>query len=286
MAANHVSAPWTAENDAVLHARYISHGAKACAAELGRSFYSVARRAQRLKLGRHRRWSRADDDRLMVLWGVHPIPAIAKQMKRTDAAIYWRAQLLELGLGCPQGHEYLSRAASRTGYSTSSLRLILRWGGVRIQRATTRPGRKPKSAHLCHVVEPTDVDEAVARWCASESLESAAISRGIGSVVLVRLLREAVERGDDRVPAKPERRKKQWRLPTVLVDELVDAYKRRESLRTATLRVGVDRRTLSIWLSRAGIGISKVAKLDPDDVDRVVAERLADPRCKVPRRAA
>lgn len=281
--------PWTAVEETLLRARYVADGPKACAEALGRSWLSVTRRAHSLRLTRVRRWTNHDDARLTVLWGVHPIPTVATMLHRSADAVYWRARVLELGLGCPQGHEYLSRAATRTGYAVTTLRMILRWAGVRVERATTRPDAAPRGkrgGHLTYVVEPCDVDDAVARWCATETLEMAAESRGIGSATLARLLREATARGDARVPAKPRGFRKHWRIPSVLVDELVTAYARRESLSAAALRVGVQRVTLQMWLARAGIPVIRAEKLDPVDVDRVVAVRLADPRCKAPRRAA
>jgi hypothetical protein len=281
--------PWTADEEAILRARYVADGPKVCAEALGRSWLSVTRRAQRLRLVRVRRWSEHDDAHLMVLWGVRAIAKVAKLLGRTPDAVYERARQLGLGLGCPRGAEYLTTAARRTGYAVTTLRMILRWGGVRIERATTRPsatrrGKAARKAHLTHVVEPCDVDDAVARWCATEALEMAAESRSIGSATLARLLREATARGDARIPAKPRGFRKHWRIPSLLVDELVTAYARRESLAAAAMRIGVQRTTLHAWLTRAGVPVVRVEKLDPDAVDRVVAGRLADPRCKAPAR--
>jgi hypothetical protein len=281
---------WTPAEDAALRARCVSDGATACASDLNRSRLAVQHRAKRLGIVRVRRWTQHDDARLTVLWGEHAIPKIAARLDRTADAVYWRARELRLGLGCPRGAEYITRAAERTGYAVASLRLILRWAGVRIERATTRPDAVRRGtqarAHLTHVVDPYDVDAAVARWCATETLDAAADSRDMCSATLARLLREAAARGDDRVPPKPHGFRKHWRIPSALADQLVAAYRDRESLEAASMRVGVDRRTLHGWLTRAGVSVVRVAKLAPSDVDRVVAERLADPRCKSPRRAA
>lgn len=266
--------PWTPVANRYLREHYVADGATACARALDRSFPSVAAQARRLGIVRFRRWTQHDDARLQVLWGVHPIASIARTLGRTPDSIYWRAKQLELGLGCPQGHEYLSAAAARTGYAVAQLRRILAWAHVRIDRASTRPDHDRKTKHVTWVVEPSEVDEAVAAWHQTETLERAAERHVVCSSVLARLLREAAEAGEKRVPPRP-RFRKHWRIPTELVDELLGAYKSKESVRAAAFRVQVTAQTLAGWLVAAGVPYSRRVGVDPAEVDRVVAEKRA-----------
>lgn len=266
--------PWTADEDAYLRDHYATEGSAAVAAALGRTIISITKRAPRLSCLRVRRWTENDDGRLQVLWGVHSIKAIAKTIGRTEQAVYWRARELDLGLGCPQGHEYLSAAAVRTGFAVCQIRRILAWAHVRIARASVRPGVVTKTDKVSWVVEPSDVDDAIARWMATETVETAAERRDISSSVLLRLLGEAMDRGDDRVPPKPKFRK-HWRIATTLLDELVGAYQRQETLHGAAFRVGVTAQTLAGWLTAAGVTYSRLHGVDPDAVDRVIEEKRA-----------
>lgn len=277
--------PWTEAENAYLRERYVADGAAACGVELGRPWRSVASRASKMKLTRVRPWMNGEDGRLAVMWGVHPIAHIAKALGRSEMSIYWRAGELGVGLGCPQGHEYLTAAAHRTGYALATLRRILNWARVRIERAWINPTKGPSTGRrLRHVVEASDVDEAVAAWCALETVEHAAERLGICGVALTRLLVEAQKSGDDRVSPKPKRRR-HWRLPSDVIDVIVAEHRRRETIGEASRRVGHDRRTLIQWLTVDGIAYVPFARLDPNDIDRVVARRLADPKCKA-RRAA
>lgn len=279
------AAPWTTAQDTILRERYVRDGATACAHALGRSFASVTRRAQCLGLRRVPRWTPKEDGRLQVLWGIHPLPKIAEELGRTPEGVYWRARVIGLGLGCPQGFEYLSDAAVRTGYHVKSLRKILIWAHVHIFRSASRK-RRPTGPGGHWIVEPLDVDEAVQQWLATEALECAARRYGVCSRVLARLLDEAIARGDTRVPARP-RFKRHWRIPTVLVNELLDTYLAKETLRSAAARVGVTDVTLRAWLRDAGVTYSKKDGVPTTEVDRIVAEkREAGCRAWQPRRAA
>lgn len=282
------AAPWTPAEDVVLRERYVTDGAQACVVALGRSWAAVTQRARRLSIVRRRRWTPRDDLRLSALWGTTTIARVAAQMGRTPRTVYWRAQRLDLGLGCPEGMEYLTHAAERAGYATASLRIILRWAGVRIARAASRPDAAPRSRRLRGewVVDPDDVDDAIARWHTTETLEGAARRRGVGSCVLVRLLGEAAARGDARVPPKPARPHAHWRVPSALVDDLLAVASRQQSVTAAARRVGVTRQTLAAWLRAAGVTVARTG-VDSADVDRVVESRRLATTCRAwARRAA
>lgn len=281
---------WASREDAYLRDRYVADGAITCGRALGRSFGSVTRRAQRLGVIRVRRWSEKDDARLRILWGTRRLEDVAAALGRSTDSVYWRAKACGLGVGCPQGFEYLSTAAERTGYAVAQLRRILNWAHVHVTRATTRPGRQTRTDHVHWVIEPADVDEAVAAWHRTETLEGASACRGLCSTVVSRLLRAAAARGDTRVPPRP-RFRRHWRLPTELVDELVAEMRaekaRRESVKAAAARVGVTSATLAGWLAAAGVTYSRVGGVDPAEVDRVVAaRRLTSSKAWRTRRAA
>lgn len=125
---------WSADEDRVLRHAYADGGIEAAQAALPeRSACAIYRRAERLGISRRRRWTEADDQRLRKFWdGELSLREIAKRLQRTEATTYWRAQKLGLPLGCPDGWEYLTHAAQRTGYATKQLRPILYWAIVEL----------------------------------------------------------------------------------------------------------------------------------------------------------
>lgn len=183
--------PWTAVDDARLADVYGVGGiAAAQAAFPERTVTSLYHRARRLGLSRRRRWTPGDDLTLEALWGEGlRLSAIAKHIGRTPTTTYWRAQKLGLPLGCPDGFEYLSHAAARTGFCTSQLWPILRAHGVKVRAALARTAAQPRSRRF-HFVAPEDVDRAVAAHLATETPEEAARRLGInGDRLRVRLAR-------------------------------------------------------------------------------------------------
>lgn len=280
-----VSRPWLASDEDHLRTHYISRGAQLCAADLGRSVAAVSQRVHMLGLVRHARWTDAEDARLIAGWGVTSIEAIANALGRSPYAVYRRAAHLELGVGCPQGHEYLTQAARRCGYEISTMRRIVRWAHYPIYRAVVHPQwTKHQSKWAKHYVETCDVDDAVARWCATETLHGAAVRLGVSDGLLADLLAAASASGDRRVGTRPSTNK-HWRVPSVVCDEFVRAYLDRETVADAERRTGHTQETLSRWLRESGFELKPRARLDPADIDRVVAARLADPKCHA-RRAA
>lgn len=167
------SRPWAAVEDGILREAYLTGGIYAAVAALpARTQSSIYHRAQRLGLERRRRWTTQDRERLCFLWDAsHSLPWIARQLGRTLQTTYQRAQALGLALGCPQGYEYLTSAAHRCGYTAGQLRRILRWAGVAIHPALSRTAR---GRHRPHVVDPSDVDEALERWHRTEPVATAA----------------------------------------------------------------------------------------------------------------
>lgn len=265
-------APWTSREDATLRSTYLKGGTQAASKALpARSQSALLHRAQRLGLQRRRRWTPEDDRHLTSLWGTASVAWIARHLNRTAVTTYWRAQKLELPLGCPQGYEYLTAAAKRTGYTVGQLRKVLKTGGVRVWLSMARP---TKARRHFHTVDPLDVDEAVASWLASEVVEAAGTSRGMVGETLRAWLLDAAKRGTA-MPAPPKG-KAHWRVPTATIDAVVAWHDARESLTAAAARVGVKRWKLGAWLAESGVQTERAQPswlLLKSEVDRVVGER-------------
>ena len=182
---------WTVAEDAILRTVYPRDGIDGAKLALpARTESALFHRARRLGLQRRRRWTPSDDTHLRDLWsqGLR-LSAIAKHLGRTKATTYWRAQKIGLPLGCPEDFEYLSAAAKRTGYCTSQLWRILGWAGVTVHAAVARPV-KSRSGRRMHVVDPLDVDDAIASWLKTETANSAAKRLGISGDRLRARLRQ------------------------------------------------------------------------------------------------
>lgn len=197
---------WTPAEDDVLRATYKRGYRRVQAALPDRARASIFRRMNKLGLYTHRHWTPEETERLRGMWesGDLRLSAMARELGRTPKATYDRAQQLGLSLGLPPGHEYLSDAARRSGYSsTSTLRRILKWARVQIHIALSRPTKKPRRAHY---VLPEDVDDAIARWHQTEPLERAAERVGVcGATLRKALLAAGVK--------EPKRERKQtWRV--------------------------------------------------------------------------
>src|SRR5690606_27835463 len=132
---------------------------------------------------------------------------------------------------------------------------------------------RPGAVRVTHIVEPADVDAAVEAWCATETLQEAARRHGYEASVLRLLIEKARAAGDTRVPSPPRKRRGRWRVNSELVDELFAEYSRLEPLKSAATRHGVHVRTMYGWLAEAGIVHRRGVKLDPAQVDAIVAGR-------------
>lgn len=208
-------------------------------------------------------------------WGHHTVSAIARQLGRKPRAIYKRAGALGLGRGIVQGFESVTAAALRTGFEYATLCNVLRWAHVHIRPAASFPSERNGRRRM---VEPGDVDRAVARWCAAESLQDASRRTGFAEDALRIALRQAHERGE--IELDPSRAiNTRWRIDPTVIDLVVaNRWNGREQLLAASARVGVHEETLRRWLFEAGMTRPKGDRwwrLLPAEVDRVVAERRA-----------
>lgn len=212
--------PWSTHEDAAIRAGYSTRRIAALAVELDRTESAVFHRAARIGVVKSRRWTAADENALRFAWGEVSLKRLALQLNRSAITVYWRAQKLGLALGCPEGYEYLSHAAARTGYATGQLRRILDWAGVKLRRSMSR--NLAHSWRAPHFAVPFDVDDAIARWHRTETVENAARRYGLGGDTLRGWLVEAIAGGAD-VPPKPAGRRVHWRVPSEALDQVVAA---------------------------------------------------------------
>lgn len=216
-----------------------------------------------------RRWSPRDDETLRSNWGDLSLAELAKLLDRTELTTYWRGRLLGLPCGCPQGFEYLTDAAKRTGFAVKQLRHLLWRCNVEIRRSISRP---PARARSYHVVDPVAVDSAIALWLHREPLRPLADRLGVSAPTLQKLLVAA--------GCKPPRRRKvRWRIDPALAARLVAEWRAARvdmSVRQHAARVGLTHVTLANRLRRAGVlgekrpGGGGLVRLPVDVVDRVL----------------
>lgn len=148
-------------------------------------------------------------------WGIKRIEQIAATLGRAPKAIYCYANHLGLGLGVPQGFESIRHAAHRAGFRHAQLKQLLHWASVHVRPSATHPDFVGRL-----IVEPADVDDAVARWCAAETARDAARRLGCNIAALHDALRDAEARGE--LPANARVGKgRQWRLDPLVIDRVV-----------------------------------------------------------------
>lgn len=262
--------PWTAAEKRRLEQAYTKggiHAAKVALPDRGES--GIYHMTQRLGLKRRRRWTTDDDERLRAQWGLEDIYTIARNLGRTRLTVYWRAYELDLPLGCPEGWEYLSDAAARAGFATATLWRILRFSRVRVLHAYARnQGRR----HT-HIVEPLDVDDAVAAWMQTETLTEAARRLDVNPESLHRWCETAgvILHRDGRI------KRSRMRADSTDFDRAVSEHRQRQeqsvSLTQASRELGVHRQTLAGWVRAAGFERgAHFDRIDRDLLRKVVDE--------------
>jgi hypothetical protein len=176
---------WSDEEDQVLAEAYARGGIYAAREALPhRTERAIFKRAGRAGLKRRPLWTPVEDERLRLLWGDGlTLATIASRIGRPQAGVYLRAQQLGLTSAAPQGFEYLWDAARRVGFSKETLVRILRAGGKTIYPAPSRPLGREAAFHR-RIVQPTDVDDAVAAWLKTERANTAARRLGIDGQAL------------------------------------------------------------------------------------------------------
>lgn len=168
MAGTRTGPRWTAAEDATLAEMAPNHTAAEIAAALpGRTVAGIYQRVRRFAKKRPH-WTPGQDLTIDALWGCD-LDSIAAKLGRTRRAVYERASVLGLGVGCPVGFEYLTAASVRTGFAVQQLRAILSWAGVRLRHSLIRK----RSAGWRWFVSPEAVDAAIASWMRRDEREAA-----------------------------------------------------------------------------------------------------------------
>lgn len=225
-------------------------------------------------------WTHRESSVVRLGWGHVPISHIAKQIDRTPRSVYRHAvEALGLDAGCPQGFEYVSHAARRTGFSRGTMNRILAWAHVKVRAAASMPGSKGHE----RIVEPSSVDGAVARWCATETLVQAGVRLGYSAFTIGRVLKSAASR--DEIALPPHERGKQWRIERSLTDLAFGRHMAREGVIHAARRISVAPETMRRWLVEAGVPRPASGRwwLDPAVVTRIAdAKRAADSKAFKP----
>lgn len=219
-----IAKPWTDAETEALRAVY-PKGADALVAALpGRTLSAIRQHAMKIGVRVSPHWSPEDDKKLLFLWetGLR-LYAIANRLDRRPQSVYWRARHLGLGIGCPQGYEYFSAAAERTGFYPPTLRRILNAAGVKLHMALSTPN-VPRNLWRRHFVDPDEVDAAVTAWMKTEEVGAAARVRGMCAHTLQRWLREAGVIGP---------RRKRCRTPQRAATEVIDRVIEEQKGRTA-----------------------------------------------------
>lgn len=200
--------PWTDAEDSVLREHY-HRGPDAAVRHLpSRSRVAIKQRAWKLGLHARHPWNAVEDRKLAVWWesGLR-LDAIAKKMDCTKTAVYHRARQIGLRLGCPDGFEYVTQAAKRTGFHGDTLLRILDAADVQQHTSLSAPWMKDWGGNYrWRYVDPIEVDEAVAAWMASEPVTTAARRHGIADQVLRRWLRKEGVIGGASKQGKPHQR--------------------------------------------------------------------------------
>lgn len=198
----------------MIRSLYPTQTAGGVGALLGRCASSVACRAWRLGVRSNKLWTPREDARLRLLWGSESVEGIADRLGRTTVAVYLRASSLGVASACPQGFESLKRAAKRTGFANvKQIRAILAFAGytaaIRDSFSVTR-----SSKYRHQIVETDIVDAAIAKWMATEPVESAARRLNVKPQTLRRWLSR-------RLGPKPTRAKRHWRVESEVIERVV-----------------------------------------------------------------
>lgn len=201
--------PWTESEIATLRAVYQHGGSHAAVAALPhRSRPSIFQKAIRLGLRNKRsKWTAGDHARLRRLWNADlTLEAIATALGSTPIGVIGVAKRLGLP-AVPEGFEYLTHAAKRTGVDVHQLRRILHACHVWVRPTLSRPPPKGVTpSHKRLMVWPAEVDDAIAEWFARETLQSAGERLGMTDASLKRRLAAAG------VGKRRRARNARWRL--------------------------------------------------------------------------
>jgi hypothetical protein len=126
---------------------------------------------------RSRRWTDLENARLRRMWHSYSVRQLAQRFGRSEWGVWEHARHIGLPLGVPRGCEYFTEACERTGFHGRSLWRIIRWAEVVTTATPVKPGALNRQRR--YYVDPFDVDEAVKKWLATETIDAAARRHGV-----------------------------------------------------------------------------------------------------------
>lgn len=206
---------WTPSDDAIVRELAATTPVAEIWLDLSwRTLDAISSRIRTLGLrGVRHGWTAKEELALRFSWGAD-LGYLADRFGRTIHAIYDKAKLLGLTLGCPEGFESFNHAAKRTGYLRSQLQTILVWAGHKRHRRVTYD----RCQRHQWIVDSFDVDEAVERWTehvrTTETIKEAAVRLGTNH----HRVREALITSGLELPPRP-RRGCHWRIHTKTINE-------------------------------------------------------------------
>lgn len=166
---------WTAHEDACLREHYPTEAVEDVARAMGRSVWSVRKRAQALKLQTWRLWTEADRQVLREHWGQTPTREIARLLGREPGAV--KQQAMKLGLDSNRYYTAEELALVRELYPTHTAAQIAEriHGTPRAALAVYRLASK-LGLRKCPHRTPEEV-EAIRAACAEGGTDAAIACR-------------------------------------------------------------------------------------------------------------
>jgi transposase-like protein len=170
--------------DDLIALRQAGHSYREIAQRTGISSSALKRQLRQHSPRTRSPWLQQDDDMLTLLvQSGASVGEMRRALNRDESALYKRAVHLGIGVGCPPETELAQTAARRSGFAASAFARIMEWAEVKAGKSFSRgAGRK------CY--EVANVDEAVARWLRTETVNAAALRLGVPTSTLLRWLRE------------------------------------------------------------------------------------------------
>jgi hypothetical protein len=166
--------------------------------------------------------------------------------------------------------ELLESSAKRVGYHKPTLVRILKFSNVTIHRVQSRSSNFTGELGRSYVYKE-DVDAAIDRWHSTEMIKPAARARRVSNMLLTCILKKSGKLDKNTMKIGPT-----WRVPTNLIDDVLEEWKRRETLESASYRIGVQPATLKNWLKMSGIAMATGKNFfDPSDVNQAVQAYLS-----------
>jgi hypothetical protein len=246
--------PWTTAEVDALRIAWETGGKRAALAALpGRTLKAIYDKTLRLKIrqSRWRHWTKEDESRLKSMWGFESSYSIARALDRIPSGVYAKARELGLRSEVPEGYERVSRCARRVGYNLQSLRIILKWAGVKVRpHVFKRRLNTPTPSKRCRrfrqqIVDTEEADEAVRRWMRTEPIR--VIARRLNTEY--RKILSLLAAAGIKALRTSNGSRSHWRVDAETCERVVSDWRaqmaKRETARSGAARYGVCAQTMS-----------------------------------------